>query len=164
MVRRYRYRCGAWRRLKESTGRSLPHCHGGCGNQDDHDQMDAGEHWRSSIIIENPKLWTPDSPTLYDIVLQAGDDRGQNLLRPAHDFARQSSASRSRVDFPERGTVFWRGALDQSFNPKGIYTAPTDAFLKHDMELAKAAGIQFLRIHIKATSRDASTGPTSSAC
>ncbi len=45
--------------------------------------------------------------------------------------------------------IFLRGALDQSFNPKGIYTAPSDEFLKHDIELARAVGTNFLRIHIK---------------
>ena len=45
--------------------------------------------------------------------------------------------------------VYLRGALDQSFNPQGIYTAPSDEFLRRDMELAKSLGLNFLRIHIK---------------
>jgi hypothetical protein len=108
------------------------------------------EHARGSIEIKNPKLWTPDSPTLYDVELQAGDDRVKTYfgLRTISrgkfgDLAHESI-------FLNGQPVYWRGALDQSFNPKGIYTAPSDEFLKHDMELAKAAGIQFLRIHIKA--------------
>ncbi|MCS7193135.1 MAG: hypothetical protein NZ937_09170, partial [Armatimonadetes bacterium] len=46
--------------------------------------------------------------------------------------------------------IYLRGALDQSFNPDGIYTAPSDEFLRRDIELAKAAGFNMLRIHIKA--------------
>src|SRR5580704_3663451 len=34
-----------------------------------------GYRWGYSVAVENPKLWTPDSPYLYDIVLQAGEDR-----------------------------------------------------------------------------------------
>ena len=107
-------------------------------------------HARGSVEIKSPQLWTPDSPHLYDIVLQAGDDRVKTYFG-------LRTISRGKVANLDHGSIFlngqpvyWRGALDQSFNPKGIYTAPSDEFLKHDMELAKAAGIQFLRIHIKA--------------
>jgi hypothetical protein len=103
-----------------------------------------------SMEIRDAKLWSPDSPYLYDIVLHAGEDRVKTYfgLRTISrgkfgDLAHESI-------FLNGQPVYWRGALDQSFNPKGIYTAPSDEFLKHDMELAKAAGIQFLRIHIKA--------------
>ncbi|MCZ6515553.1 MAG: hypothetical protein O6850_06785 [Acidobacteria bacterium] len=45
--------------------------------------------------------------------------------------------------------VYLRGALDQSFNPDGIHTAPSDEFLRRDMEIAKSHGLNCLRIHIK---------------
>ena len=45
--------------------------------------------------------------------------------------------------------MYLRAALDQSFNPKGIYTAPDDDFLKRDMLIAKTMGLNALRIHIK---------------
>ncbi len=105
---------------------------------------------RGSIEIKNPKLWTPDSPFLYDIVLEAGEDRVKTY------FGLRTISRGKFEDLPHESIflngqpVYWRGALDQSFNPKGIYTAPSDEFLRHDIELAKAAGIQFLRIHIKA--------------
>jgi hypothetical protein len=107
-------------------------------------------HAHGSIEIRNPKPWTPDSPYLYDIVLNAGTDRVKTY------FGLRTISRAKFGDLPHESIflngqpVYWRGALDQSFNPKGIYTAPSDQFLKHDMELAKAAGIQFLRIHIKA--------------
>jgi hypothetical protein len=103
-----------------------------------------------AMEIRNPKLWSPDSPYLYDIGLAAGEDRVKTYFG-------LRTISRGRFgDLPHESIflngepVYWRGALDQSFNPKGIYTAPSDEFLKHDIELAKQAGIQFLRIHIKA--------------
>lgn len=45
--------------------------------------------------------------------------------------------------------IYLRGALDQSFNPEGIYTAPSDEFLRRDLEIAKRCGFNYLRIHIK---------------
>ena len=45
--------------------------------------------------------------------------------------------------------LYLRAALDQSFNPEGLYTAPDDDFFKRDMIIAKAMGLNGLRIHIK---------------
>ena len=45
--------------------------------------------------------------------------------------------------------LYLRAALDQSFNPRGLYTAPDDDFLKRDMLIAKEMGLNCLRIHIK---------------
>lgn len=41
------------------------------------------------------------------------------------------------------------GALDQGFWPDGIYTAATDEALKHDVEIAKKAGLNIIRKHVK---------------
>lgn len=107
-------------------------------------------HALGAMEIRAPKPWSPDSPFLYDIVLHAGEDRVKTY------FGLRTISRGKFGDLPHESIflngqpVYWRGALDQSFNPRGIYTAPSDEFLKHDMELAKAAGVQFLRIHIKA--------------
>ena len=45
--------------------------------------------------------------------------------------------------------IYLRAALDQSFNPKGIYTAPDDDFLRRDLLIAKYHNLNGLRIHIK---------------
>jgi beta-galactosidase/beta-glucuronidase len=41
------------------------------------------------------------------------------------------------------------GALDQGFWPDGIHTAATDAALKYDVEIAKQAGLNIIRKHVK---------------
>ncbi|MEA1951804.1 MAG: glycoside hydrolase family 2 TIM barrel-domain containing protein, partial [Planctomycetota bacterium] len=45
--------------------------------------------------------------------------------------------------------VYLRGVLDQSFNPQGICTAPSDGFMRRDMQIARDLGCNFIRIHIK---------------
>jgi len=45
--------------------------------------------------------------------------------------------------------VFQIGPLDQGFWPDGLYTAPTDAALKYDLELIKQFGWNMVRKHIK---------------
>ena len=100
------------------------------------------------------KLWTPETPTLHEatIELTSPDAKVDSVktyfgLRtitrgklPGEDFERI---------FLNGKPIYLRGALDQSFNPKGIYTAPSDAFLRKDIELAISVGTNFLRIHIK---------------
>ena len=39
--------------------------------------------------------------------------------------------------------------LDQGFYPDGIWTAPTDAALKNDIQLSMAAGFNSARLHQK---------------
>jgi beta-galactosidase/beta-glucuronidase len=45
---------------------------------------------------------------------------------------------------------FQRLVLDQGFYPDGIWTAPTDEALKHDIEMSKAVGFNGARLHQKA--------------
>ena len=45
--------------------------------------------------------------------------------------------------------VFHIGLLDQGYWPDGIFTAPTDEALLYDIELAKRAGFNVIRKHIK---------------
>jgi hypothetical protein len=107
------------------------------------------------VTVRAPKLWTPDTPHLYDVTLELKDDQGKVLDSVKTYFGLRTIARGKYGNEPfERvllngKPIYLRGALDQSFNPKGIYTAPSDAFLKRDIELAKAFGTNFLRIHIK---------------
>jgi hypothetical protein len=112
---------------------------------------------RATIVVpvRDPMLWTPETPHLYDITLKLKDSDGQPIDTVQTYFGLRT-ISRGKLpgeDF-ERillngKPIYLRGALDQSFNPKGIYTAPSDAFLKNDIAFAKQCGLNFLRIHIK---------------
>ena len=105
--------------------------------------------------VQNPKLWTPDSPHLYDVTLELKDADGKVVDSVKTYFGLRTIARGKYGDEPfERillngKPIYLRGALDQSFNPKGIYTAPSDDFLKQDISDAKKLGMNFLRIHIK---------------
>ncbi len=105
---------------------------------------------RASLEVKNPKLWTPDTPNLYDLTLRLGEDAVQTY------FGLRTVGRGRYADLPYESVLlngeplYLRGALDQSFNALGIHTAPRDAFLRRDIELAKSAGLNCLRIHIKA--------------
>ena len=104
--------------------------------------------------VQSPKLWSPETPHLYDVTINVQAPDG-SIDSVKTYFGLRTIARGKYGDEPfERillngKPVFLRLALDQSFNPKGIYTAPDDDFLKRDMIIAKAMGLNGLRIHIK---------------
>ena len=112
-----------------------------------------------TVQVPNPKFWTPDAPVLYPAEITVYPARPRPGFAPdlVHTYfgirtvawGRYAGSQHSFVLLNGR-PVYLRGALDQSFNPDGIYTAPSDEFLRRDIELAKAAGFNMLRIHIKA--------------
>lgn len=107
------------------------------------------------VPVRDARLWSPDSPHLYPLTLELkpSDAAPADVVEtyaglrtiargklPGEDFERV---------FLNGKPIYLRGALDQSFNPRGIYTAPTDEFLRNDIKLAQTMGLNFLRIHIK---------------
>lgn len=106
--------------------------------------------------VPNPRFWSPDSPTLYPMQIRVKDGSGRLQDTVNTYFGIRTVAWGSYDGSKHSHTllngkpIYVRGALDQSFNPVGVYTAPDDEFLKRDIELAKAAGFNMLRIHIKA--------------
>ncbi|HWE38110.1 MAG TPA: glycoside hydrolase family 2 TIM barrel-domain containing protein [Isosphaeraceae bacterium] len=111
---------------------------------------------RSTVTqrVRDPKVWTPDEPTLYPLTLELASPDGQvDTIRTYFGLRTIARGKYGNEPFERLllngKPIYLRAALDQSFNPKGIYTAPSDAFLKHDIELAKSFGLNGLRIHIK---------------
>lgn len=115
----------------------------------------------ASLTVQppNPKFWSPNTPHLYECEIRlSSQQEGKTVL---HDRVSTYFGIRTFAWGPYNGSkhtyvllngkpIYLCGALDQSFNPAGVYTAPDDNYLKRDIELAKAAGFNMLRIHIKA--------------
>ena len=106
------------------------------------------------VKIPNAKLWSPESPFLYDLRITLMDSVGTVL-----DVVNSYFGIRS-IDIREDDKGNWRpylngkeltmcGALDQGFWPDGIHTPPTDDALKFDVESAKKIGLNAIRKHIK---------------
>jgi len=104
--------------------------------------------------IERPIPWTPDMPHLYRAKVHLMRD-GEAIDTLHTQFGmRDVDTGPLGDDGPEYirlngEPIYLRGALDQSFHPAGVYTHPTDADIKRDFVLAKQAGLNFLRLHIK---------------
>lgn len=110
--------------------------------------------FEAELAVSDPKLWTPETPHLYDLTVEVTGPGG--VTDAVQTYFGLRTISRGKYgNLPYESIllngepVYLRGALDQSFNPDGIYTAPSDEFLRADIERAKSVGLNFLRIHIK---------------
>jgi len=108
---------------------------------------------RGIVKIDASRLWSPDDPYLYPMRVKwfegekvvdsvdsyfgmrkieiAKDDKGVNRIMLNGKFVMQV------------------GFLDQGFWPDGIYTAPTDAALRYDIEMTRKLGMNLARKHVK---------------
>ena len=106
-----------------------------------------------SLAIPNPKLWTPDTPKLYDLKVTLLRD-GKAIDGVNSYFAmRKSSVARDkngamRLMLNNR-FVMQHGVLDQGYWPDGLYTAPTDEALASDIATTKKLGFNMCRKHAK---------------
>jgi beta-galactosidase/beta-glucuronidase len=99
--------------------------------------------------VPQPKLWSPESPFLYDLDLDVVDVGGTVLDHVAAYAGMRKVHVQDGKVFLNNQPIFLRLVLDQGFYPDGIWTAPTDAALKRDIELSMKAGFNGARLHQK---------------
>jgi beta-galactosidase/beta-glucuronidase len=105
------------------------------------------------VPIPNAKLWSPDSPFLYDVkvALVSGGKRVDAV---------DSYTAMRKISFKRDGNgiqrmylndkaLFHFGPLDQGWWPDGLYTAPTDEALLYDILKTKEWGYNMIRKHVK---------------
>ena len=102
-----------------------------------------------TLTIPEPKLWAPGSPFLYDICFEVLDAAGR-VTDTVYSYAglRTFRAENGRFYLNDE-PVFLRMVLDQGFYEDGLWTAPDDSALEHDIELAMKAGFNGARLHQK---------------
>ena len=100
-----------------------------------------------TITPENPKLWSPETPNLYDFVVDTGADRVESY------FAIRSLEIKKVGDYPRLclngKPYFFHGLLDQGYWPDGLFTPATPECYADDILLMKKLGFNTLRKHIK---------------
>ena len=101
------------------------------------------------VALKKAKLWSPESPFLYDVVYEVKNAEGETLDRvDAYVGMRKVHIDGNKI-YLNNKPYYQRLVLDQGFYPDGIWTAPSDEALKHDIEMSKAAGFNGARLHQK---------------
>ena len=103
---------------------------------------------RILVTVEDKHLWGPGHPALYDLRLELSEE-GETIDAVDSYFALRSVCFRGKTFLLNGEPLFQRLILDQGFYPDGVYTAPTDEALKHDIEMSMAMGFNGARLHQK---------------
>ena len=121
----------------------------------------ARSSWVSTELelpIANPKLWSPDSPFLYDLKVVLRDGSGNVLDTVTSYFGMRSltvghdALGNTRAMLNGK-PMLMPGSLDQGFWPDGVYTAPTDEALRFDIATERQLGFNTVRKHVKVESQ-----------
>ena len=111
----------------------------------------AGE--KIEVNIPNAKLWSPESPFLYDLEVTLTDNNSQVDKVNSYTAMRKVSRKKDkegvmRIQLNNKD-YFNFGPLDQGWWPDGLYTAPTDEALVYDIQKTKDLGYNMIRKHVK---------------
>lgn len=106
------------------------------------DRLDA------KLTVASPRLWSPDSPNLYEIRYTLSD--GADTLDTVQSYLgfRTIALTNNRVTI--NGKPFYlKLLLDQGYWPESILTPPSEAAILKDIDLISAMGFNGVRKHQK---------------
>ncbi len=105
--------------------------------------------WASCRIhIQNPKLWSPESPYLYPVRISLGEDEAESYFAMRSFGIGRDGKGRTVLKLNGK-PYFFHGVLDQGYWPESLMTAPADAALIYDIEAMKSLGFNTIRKHVK---------------
>ena len=94
------------------------------------------------------RLWSPETPALYDVSATLGEDHVTSYAAMRSIGVGEDEDGVPRLLLNGK-PYFQNGVLDQGYFPDGLYTAPSDDALVFDIQLMKDMGFNMLRKHIK---------------
>jgi len=102
-----------------------------------------------SLVLDLPDVqtWSPQRPTLYDLVIRMESAGSLDIVRSY--FGMRSIALSDRAILLNGQPRFQRLVLDQGYYPAGIYTAPDDKALRDDILISQGLGFDGARLHQK---------------
>ncbi|MBR1917919.1 MAG: hypothetical protein IJ832_08835 [Bacteroidaceae bacterium] len=105
-----------------------------------------------AIKINNPDLWSPDHPFLYDLRVKLSDEIGNsdNVLAyfGMRKVGKEQVGNRWRMTINNK-FLFNMGCLDQGYWPESNLTPPSDEAIQNDILFMKKIGLNMVRKHIK---------------
>ena len=111
-------------------------------------QIAAGVAGKPIAMPKAFKLWSPDSPHLYDFEMTYGSDivRGYFAMRKFHRAQDAAGAWRFKLN---NKFFFAIGTLDQGWWPDGLLTPPSPEACEFEIRKLKEMGFNMIRKHIK---------------
>lgn len=100
------------------------------------------------IALDNYQLWSPENPYLYDLVIEAGEDRIKSYFGMRKFSIGKDEKGVARLMLNNK-PYFHNGLLDQGYWSDGMYTPPSDEAMIYDIQKMKDLGFNMLRKHIK---------------
>jgi len=100
-----------------------------------------------TIVPENPHLWSPEDPYLYDFVLESGEDRIESYFA-IRSLEIKKVGKYQRLCLNGK-PYFFHGLLDQGYWPDGLFTPAAPECYADDILMMKKLGFNTLRKHIK---------------
>ena len=100
-----------------------------------------------TLTLAEPQLWSPAQPHLYRVRVTVASADGEDVvvgttgLRSIETRAGQILLNGQRISL--------RGVLDQGYWPESGITAPSDEAFVRDLEIAREAGFNLVRKHLK---------------
>ncbi|MBO5221290.1 MAG: glycoside hydrolase family 2 [Clostridia bacterium] len=99
------------------------------------------------IEIQNPRMWSPEDPYLYNFTVESGEDKISSY------FALRTLETKTVDGIPRLclngKPYFFHGLLDQGYYSDGIFTPASPENYTRDIVEMKALGFNMLRKHIK---------------
>lgn len=95
------------------------------------------------IKLDNPHLWSPEDPFLYDLHIETKEDDVTSY------FALRKVEIKNNKIYLNNKRYFCNGVLDQGYFPDGIYTPASYKAYAFDILSMKNLGFNTLRKHIK---------------
>ena len=103
---------------------------------------------KAVVPMQGAKLWSPETPELYDIELRSGKDVVRSYFG-MRKFSTGKDADGIMRLMLNNKPYFHNGLLDQGYWSDGLYTPPSDEAMIFDIATAKKMGFNMLRKHIK---------------
>lgn len=94
------------------------------------------------------KPWAPETPHLYDVVVEYGEDRVASYFGMRKYSVGQDANGALRF-YLNNKPFFFNGLLDQGYWPESLMTPPSDEALVHDITTLKNMGYNTMRKHVK---------------
>ena len=107
-----------------------------------------GNAWRMNIPAEHIRLWTPETPHLYELTVTAGQDQVESYFALRTMEIRPDKHGVNRLCL-NGAPVFLNGVLDQGYFTDGHYLPGDPAEYERDVLRMKKLGFNMLRKHIK---------------